>query len=420
MSNVDPEIAGGAFRAFRTTNLAVDEINLAGNETFLRADIEGIFDKLRREKPVSWHQHPDSGSQGFWAVVRYDDIVAVNRDAATFSNQQGIQVMIENDPPRAGKGSMIEMDPPRHSRYRKIVAGAFTSSAIAKLEGRVRARVQSTLDAIDNKKSFDFLEEYATPIPLGVFYDFMGVPAEDQRKILALADMLFFSADPRMGGKQEAMQQAGVELQAYGRELALRKRKEPGDDIMSAIANAVVDGEQLTIEELGSFFGLLGGAGADTTRATLGWAMEGLSMFPEQKRLWLQDLDARAADAVEECIRWASPTMHMRRTATRDASIAGQPVRAGDKVAIWFMSGNRDAAKFANPYEFDVTRKPNLHMAFGMGGAHFCLGAHLARMEIRIALVELLRRYPTIRATGPAMRLRSNFINGPYELPVTV
>lgn len=420
MTHMEPTIASAAFRTFRPTTLAVDDINLASNDTFMRPDIEGIFEKLRHEKPVSWHQHPDSGTQGFWAVVRHDDIMAVNRDAATFSNRQGIQVMIENDTPRAGKGSMIEMDPPQHSRYRKIVAGAFTAPAIAKLESKIRTRVHSTLDAIGDKTHFDFVEAFATPIPLGVFYDFMGVPAEDQRKILDLADMLFFSADPRMGGRQQAMQQAGVELQAYGRELAERKRQQPGDDIMSAIANAVVDGERLTIEELGAFFGLLGGAGADTTRATLGWTMEALSMFPDQKQLWLQDLDGRAAVAVDECIRWATPTMHMRRTATRDAQIAGQAVRAGDKVALWFMSGNRDAAKFTNPYEFDITRAPNVHMAFGMGGPHFCIGAHLAKMELRIALVELLRRFPAIRALAPARRLRSNFINGPYELPVTV
>lgn len=404
----------------RSTDLPLEAINLASIDTFMRPDLPGIFEKLRREKPVSWHQHPDSGAQGFWAVVRYADIVAVNRDAATFSNQQGIQVMIENDQPRAGKGSMIEMDPPMHTRYRKIVAGSFTPAAIGKLEDKVRARVHATLDRLEGKKSFDFVEEYATPIPLGVFYDFMGVPPEDQRKILALADLLFFSADPRLGGEKTAMQQAGMELQTYGRELALKKRKEPAEDIMSWIANAQVDGEQLTIDELGAFFGLLGGAGADTTRATLAYAMEALSDFPEQKALWLQDLDGRAAGAIDECVRWASPTMHMRRTATRDTEIAGQKINAGDKVAIWFVSGNRDAAKFPHPYRFDITRTPNLHMGFGMGGAHFCLGAHLARLELRVALVELLRRYPTIRATGPAARLRSNFINGPYELPVTL
>lgn len=169
-----------------------------------------------------------------------------------------------------------------------------------------------------------------------------------------------------------------------------------------------------------SFFGLLGGAGADTSRAALGWAMEALSIFDDQKQLWLSDLDGLAAKATEECLRWASPTMHMRRTATRDTEIAGQAIRAGDKVAIWWLSGNRDASKITDPQRFDVTRSPNPLINFGMAGPHFCLGVHLARMEVQISLVELLRRYPSIRATGPARRLRSNFINGPYELPVSV
>jgi cytochrome P450 len=216
------------------------------------------------------------------------------------------------------------------------------------------------------------------------------------------------------------MQEAGMELQAYGRFLAQKKRDKPADDIMSSIATAEADGERLTINELGSFFGLLGGAGADTTRATIVYSMEALSLFPDQKELWIQDLDGRAVGAIEECIRWATPTMHMRRTATRDTRIAGQDIKAGDKVSIWFASGNRDATKFPQPYRFDISRSPNLHMGFGMAGAHFCLGAHLARLELRIALTELLRRFPNIQATGPGNRLRSNFINGPYELPVAV
>jgi methyl-branched lipid omega-hydroxylase len=418
--NASDTVRAQSHRVYRPTELHVDEINLASNDTFMRPDIEGIFEKLRREKPVSWHQHPDSGLQGFWAVVRFDDICAVNRDFATFSNQQGIQVLIENDQPRAGKGSLIEMDPPQHTRYRKIVAGAFSSMAVKKLESQVRARVARTLDAIGDRKEFDFVEEYATPIPLGLIYDLLGVPEADHHHILSLADKLFFSADPRHGGDAKAMQSAGIELQAYGRELAERKRREPGDDLMSAVALAEVDGERLTVPEIGSFFGLLGGAGADTSRATLVWAMEALTIFDDQRRRWLEDLDGQAGKAVEELFRWSTPTMHMRRTAIRDATIAGQAVREGDKVALWWMSGNRDAAKFPDPYQLDLARGPNPIMTFGMAGPHFCLGAHLARLEIQVALVELLRRFPNIHATGPARRLRSNFINGPYEMPVSV
>lgn len=211
-----------------------------------------------------------------------------------------------------------------------------------------------------------------------------------------------------------------MKLQAYGRELARMKRAEPGDDLMTMISCAEVDGERLTIDELGSFFGLLGGAGADTTRATLGWSMAALSQFPDQRDLWVSDLEGKAAGAVEECLRWATPTMHMRRTATCDTQVAGQPIRAGDKVALWWASGNRDASRFPQPYRFDIDRKPNIQMALGKAGPHFCLGAHVARLQLRIALTEMLRRFPRIHATGPVRRLRGNFINGPYQLPVAV
>lgn len=407
-------------RAYRPTDLDVDEINLASNDTFMRPDIEGIFEKLRREAPVSFHQHPDSGEHGFWAVVRYDDIVAVNRDTETFSNTGGVQVVFEGDMPRASKGSMIEMDPPEHTRYWKIVSASFQPAAMNHIQDRIRERVNATLDAIGDRGEFDLVQEFATPIPLQVFYDLMGIPAEDHDKILHWADLMFFSADPSLGGNQSAMQQAGIDLQAYGTELAERKRKDPGDDVMSAISNMVVDGEQLTIPELGSFFALLGSAGADTTRASITWGVEALSMFKDQQHLWLQDIDGQAGTAVEELLRWSSPTMHMRRTVTRDAEINGQPVKAGDKVAIWFSSGNRDDAAFEDPYRLDITRKPNRHMAFGKGGPHFCLGAHLARSQMRAGLTELLRRYPDIHATAPAPRFRSNFINGPRELMVSV
>ncbi len=404
----------------RATTLTVDEINLASLETFARPDLVALFEKLRRERPVSWHRHPDSGERGFWAVTRYEDIVRVNRDTATFSSAQGIQVRFEGDGPRGGSGSMIEADPPRHSRYRKLVAASFMPQAVARLEERIRTRARQALDAIPSNGEFDFVAAYATPIPMAVFYDMMGVPAADHPRILELADLLFFSADPRFGGRQERMREAGLEIQAYGRELARRKRAQPQNDLMSGLANAEVDGERLSLDELGAFFALLGAAGADTTRATLAYALEALTAFEDQKRLWLNNLEGLAAGAVEECVRWATPTMHMRRTATRDTEIAGQPVRAGDKVALWFTSGNRDPAKFDAPHRFDILRSPNPHMAFGMGGPHFCLGAHLARLELRIALTELLRRYPEIRSTAPAKRLRSNFINGPSELLAAV
>jgi len=400
-----------------STTLAVGDINLASLDTFLRPDLPALFAKLRSESPVSWHHHPDSGKRGFWAVTRYDDIVAASRDTATYSNREGVQVLFEGDLPHASEGSMIELDPPEHTRMRRLVGPAFGSMSVGKMQEQIRARVLAILDRLDGRDDIDFVADFATPLPLGVFYDLMGVPESDQHRMLELADRTFFSGDPRFGGDVKGIGEAGREIQAYGRWLAEERRKAPKNDVMSTLIAAQIDGEQLSSEELGAFFGLLGSAGADTTRSSLSYALRALTDFPDQKALWLQDIDGRTAAATEEIVRWASPTMHMRRTATRDVELAGTRIAKSDKVAVWFASGNFDESKFAAPYNFDILRSPNPHMAFGMGGPHFCLGSHLAKLEIRIAYSELLRRYPQVQATGPIDRLRSNFINGPFSLP---
>ena len=400
------------------TALSLDEINLGDMDTYMRSDLHGIFRKLRDEAPVSWHQHPDSGKRGFWAVTRYDDIVAANKDTQTFSNKEGIQIIFEGDLPHAGQGSMIEMDPPEHARMRRLVGPAFSSMGVSRMNAQIHERVHSILDSLAGQDEIDFVRDFATPLPLGVFYDLMGVPTADQRRMLELADRTFFSADPRFGGDNaQGIGEAGLEIQAYGRWLAEQRRKDPKNDVMSTLVNAKIDGQTLTTEELGAFFGLLGAAGADTTRSCLSYALRALSDFPEQKSLWLTDIEGLAPSATDEIVRWASPTMNMRRTATCDTEIAGQMIAKGDKVALFYASGNFDERRIEDPYQFKIKRTPNLHMAFGMGGPHFCLGAHLAKLEIRIAYSELLRRFPEIEAIGPAARLRSNFINAPYTLP---
>jgi cytochrome P450 len=398
------------------TALSVTQINLGDMDTYLRPDLPGIFRKLRLEAPVSWHQHPDAGKRGFWAVTRYDDIVATSKDTATFSNREGIQIIFEGDLPHAGQGSMIEMDPPEHARMRRLVGPAFSSMGVTRMHDQIQDRARAILDGLAGQDEIDFVRDFATPLPLGVFYDLMGVPTSDQRRMLELADRTFFSGDPRFGGDTQGIGEAGLEIQAYGRWLAEQRRKDPKRDVMSTLVQSTIDGQALSDKELGAFFGLLGAAGADTTRSSLSYALSALSDFPQQKALWLTDIDGRAAAATEEIVRWASPTMNMRRTATRDTELAGQKIAQGDKVALFYASGNFDELRFEAPWEFRIDRTPNLHMAFGLGGPHFCLGAHLAKLEIRIAYTELLKRYPDIEATGPAQRLRSNFINAPHTL----
>jgi cytochrome P450 len=288
---------------------------------------------------------------------------------------------------------------------------------LSKINDQIRERVRAILDGLAGQDEIDFVRDFATPLPLGVFYDLMGVPSADQRRMLELADRTFFSGDPRFGGDTRGIGEAGLEIQAYGRWLAEQRRKDPKQDVMSTLVQATIDGQSLTSEELGAFFGLLGAAGADTTRASLSYALSALGEFPQQKALWLTDIEGHAAAATEEIVRWATPTMNMRRTATRDTELAGQKIAQGDKVALFYASGNFDETRFDAPWDFRINRSPNPHMGFGMGGPHFCLGAHLAKLEIRIAYTELLQRYPDIQATGPAQRLRSNFINAPHSLP---
>ena len=397
--------------------LPVSEINLASLDTFERDDFLGCFATLRKEAPISWHQHPDSGSKGFWAIVRYQDILDVILDTESFSSRDGIQAMFEDGVPRASRNSMLEMDPPEHSKYRKVVSPEFTPRALSKIESSIQARIDALLDKMAGKSDIDFVQDFATGLPMSVFFDLMGVSEADHERMLHLADRTFFSADPRFGGDQAGAAEAGREFQAYGRWLGEQRREEPTDDVMSVLAHSEIDGAPLTIDELGAFFGLLGSAGADTTRSSLANGLDALRLFPDQKTLWLQDIDGHAAGAADEIIRWASSVFHMRRTATRDVTLLGQEVKQGDKVVVWFVSGNRDEEVFDAPHRFDITRSPNPHMSFGLRGPHFCLGAPLARLQVRLAFSALLKRFPDIEAITPLQRLRGSFINGPASLP---
>ncbi len=403
---------------FVETAQPVSEINLASLDTFVQEDLMGCFAKLRAEDPVSWHQHPDSGKKGFWAFVRYNDIIEIILDTETFTSSDGIQVMFEDDMPHASQHSMLEMDPPEHSKYRKIVSPEFTPRACAKIEPQIQRRVSQLLDNMESKAEGDFIEDFATPLPMGVFFDLMGVAEADHARVLELAERNFFAADPTFGGDKTGTAEAGREIQEYGRWLGRQRRQDPKDDVMSVLAHSKVDDELLSVDELGSFFGLLGSAGADTTRSSLAYGLDALTMFPEQKDLWVTDIDGHASTAADEIIRWASAGLHMRRTATRDVEKGGRQIKKGDKVSVWFVSGNRDEEIFDEPHAFKITRQPNPHMSFGLKGPHFCLGAHLSKLEIRVAFTSLLKRFPRIEAKEPLKRLRSNFLNAPIAQPV--
>jgi methyl-branched lipid omega-hydroxylase len=401
-----------------TTPLAVDDINLASFDFWMRDDVEGALAKLRRERPVAWHQHPDSG-KGFWSLTRYDDVAAATRAWDTFSSSFGIQAMMdpEDMSQLTAIRSMISTDPPKHTKLRSVVNRGFTPRMVAKAEESVRRRARQIVDTIAPKGEIEFVSEVADVLPVAIICDMMGVPEADRPRLLDLTNQLLAGGDPEFGGTKESLRKAGEELRDYGLWLGRSRLEDPQNDLTTTLVHAEVDGEAMSPEDLGPFVLLLIAAGNETTRTALSHGLWAFTQFPEQKQRWLADLEGLAASAAEEIVRWASPVMHMRRTLTRDTVFAGVDMHQGDKVVMWYLSANRDEARFPDPYRFDVTREPNEQGGFGTGGPHFCLGAHLARREIIVMFSELLRRLPDIAATSKPEKLRSNFIRGIKRLP---
>jgi len=400
-----------------TTSLALDEINPGSFDFWLRDDVHGALAKLRHERPVAWHQHPDSG-KGFWSLTRYDDVAAATRDWETFSSAYGIQVMTDpEDTQRMGIRSMISTDPPKHTKLRGVVNRGFTPKIVAKAEESVRHRAREIVDAIAPKGEIEFVSEVSAVLPVAIICDMMGVPEADRPRLLDFTNRLLAGGDPEYGGTKESLQKAAEELRDYGLWLGKARLEHPENDLTTTLVHAEVDGEAMPPEDLGPFFLLLVAAGNETTRNAISHGLWAFTQFPDQKQRWLADLDGCAATASEEIVRWASPLLHMRRTVSRDTTFAGVDMRKGDKVAMWYVSTNRDEAYFDDPYRFDITRAPNEQGGFGTGGPHFCLGAHLARREVIVMFTELLSRLPDIEATAPPAKLRSNFIHGVKRLP---
>jgi len=399
------------------TRLTLDEINPGSFDFWLRDDVDGALARLRRERPIAWHQHPDSG-RGFWSLTRFDDIAAASRDWETFSSAYGIQVLTDpEDTDRIGIRSMISTDPPKHTKLRSIVNRGFTPRMVAKGEDSVRRRAREIVDAIAPKGKVEFVSEVSSALPVAIICDMVGVPDADRPRLLDLTNRLLAGGDAEYGGTKESLAQAGHELRDYGLWLGKSRLEHPQEDIATTLVHAELDGEALPPEDLGPFILLLIAAGNETTRNAISHGLWAMTQFPDEKRRWLQDLDGRAITAAEEIVRWASPVLHMRRTLTRDVTFGGVEMEKGQKIAMWYISANRDEAHFRDPYRFDITREPNHQGGFGTGGAHFCLGAHLARREVIVMMTELLRRLPDIEATGKPEKLRSNFVHGIKRLP---
>ncbi len=390
------------------------------------AERERSFAVLRAERPVSWHplvedaMLNDPDDSGFWAITRHADIVTVSRTNDVFLSGKG--VMFENYPEEVLEStqSFLAMDPPRHTMLRKLATAAFTPRQVRRIEDSIKANAKTIVEELRAAGSgADFVEHCAKELPLRTLSDMVGIPDAERERVAQAADALVSTTDPVfLGGRNplEVMFENVMYLHQVAGRLAAERRAHPGDDLFSSLVNAEVDGDRLTDADVAAYFVLLAVAGNDTTRQTTSHALKALTDFPDQ-RAWLrEDFDKRIGTAVEEFIRWASPVMNFRRTAATDYELGGQTIRAGEKVAMFYASGNRDDRVFEQPHRFDLSRDPNPHIGFGGGGQHYCLGTHVARAQLRAIFGELLRQLPDIEAGDPEY-LAGSFIHGIRKMP---
>jgi cholest-4-en-3-one 26-monooxygenase len=397
----------------------LSDVDLNDPDNFVAGVPHEMFEVLRREAPV--YRHPDQFGH-YWCVTRHADLVEMNRNAKVFSSNRGGTNIPEQSAEDLvmTQSIMLNMDPPDHTKMRKIVNTGFTPRRIRELEQILRTRAATIIDEVAERGSCEFVEEVAAELPLQAIADFLGVPQSDRKLLFELSNNLIGFDDPEFAGNADSAMDAAGQMFVYAQQMADEHRANPRDDIVSDLLAAEVDGERLDDMGFNLFFMLLAVAGNETTRNSISHGMLALMEHPDQRKKLLDD-PALLDSAVEEILRWGTPVMHFRRTATEATEIGGQAIEEGDRVVMWHISANRDEAVFDDPYVFDIQRGPNphlMHVAFGGGGPHFCLGANLARAEMRVMFDEILRRLPDMELAGPVDRLRSNFINGIKRIPV--
>ncbi|MGI9028468.1 MAG: cytochrome P450 [Ilumatobacteraceae bacterium] len=391
------------------------------------------YDRLRTEAPVAWiNETPENGhsGRGFWALTRWDDVMAVQRDWRTFSSQDGGTEIEELAPDAlAARMTMLETDPPRHTALRRLVNPAFSRRSVATYERQAEELVAEVLDAVVAEDRFDGVYDVARELPIRMLTALLGVPADDADQLFRWADQIIYHADPDYSAA--VVDRADTDpfrllpfrspvsatVFDYLRPLLAERARHPAGDVLSILANADVDEVPLTERERGTFFLLLLIAGNETTRHSLAHALRAFSQSPDQLDLLAQRPEL-IDSAVEEVLRWSCPQLHFRRTATADTGLRGVPIAAGDKVVTWYAAANHDPSVFPDPRRFDITRTPNPHVTFGGGGVHLCLGQWMARLELRAFLQALTARVAEVRAVGTPVRVRSNFINGLKALPL--
>jgi cytochrome P450/nitrite reductase/ring-hydroxylating ferredoxin subunit len=413
----------------RPAGVRLEDVDLTDLDRWVEGVPQDWFTLLRREHPVFWQDEP--AGRGFWSITRYEDVVAVSRDFATFSSELGGTSLDDLEPDEVeARKSMIDTDPPRHTRLRAIVNKGFTPRVINAYEDRIRGLAREILERALQKDELDFVADVAAELPMWVFSELMGLPLEDRRTLIETGDKLLGNADPELVGEEAIAEKAryrhlpfsspyAAEMFDYAHRLAAQRRSEPRDDITTKLLEAEVDGDRLSEREFDVFFLLLTLAGNETTRHSISHGLLALLEHPQERERLAADPSLTATGA-DEVLRWATAVHHFRRTATRDVELHGEVIRAGDKVLVWYTSGNRDEQQFPEPDRFDVGRTPNRHLTFGLGGPHFCLGAHLARLEVKIWLDEMIAYLDRLELAGPPVRLRSNFFNGIKRLPVKV
>ncbi len=416
--------------------LGRSDLDIVDPDTYVDGFPHATFKRLRDEEPVSWWQEHDGG-KGFWAVTRYEDLLHVSQHVELFSSAQGITLEeIEGDDFHLRR-NMLEYDPPEHTRYRRLVSKPFSRREVYAYEEGIRELARDVvLDARERGDRFDYVDRVAKQLPMKMLGRLLGVPDSDGDWLVEQGDALLGNLDPEMTQHPVGLTDtddfkhipfrspAALELYRYAERQAEQRRGCPTEDVISKLLAPTIDGECLTELQFKNLFVLMVSAGNDTTRYTMAGGLKALAERPEQFAALRQaciDGDSDLVDsAVEEVLRWGTVTMHFRRTATQDVELRGQHIREGDKVVIWFSSANYDDRQFPDPFRFDIRRTPNDHVAFNLRSPHLCLGAQLARMELKVLFEELLPRLQSVEIDGPIERLRSNFICGMKRLPVKV
>jgi len=386
------------------------------------------FRALRHEPDLPHYDEPVTIMEpgpGYYALTRHADVVEASRRPQDFCSGRGA-ISIPDMPDDLNEyfGSMINMDDPRHAKIRRIVSRAFSPRMIQRFQDHVEEVAARIVGRVrDGEGTGDFVSDIAARLPLTIICELMGIPDEHYQTVLDCSNVILAGADPEFVNIDDfesvaaGLLNAGQTLKDIVEELGRQRRANPTGDLTSALVNANIDGESLTDQELGSFFILLVVAGNETTRNAIAHGLHLFTTHPDQRALLTEDFEGRIAGAVEEIVRYASPVIWMRRTATRDTTLNGHEIKAGDKLLLYYWSANRDESVFDDPEKFDILRSPNPHVGFGGPGPHFCLGAHLARREITVMFRELFKQVPGIRATGEPERLLSNFVNGIKRLP---